>query len=228
MNNTNLKRLPSIEINPSRSPVGTIIWLHGLGADGNDFVPMVSELNIPENLPLRFVFPNAPVIPVTINNGYQMRAWYDIVSMNVDQHADQKGIDASVNQLQQLIAHEKNNGIPSEKIVLAGFSQGAVIALTTGLTLTERLGGILALSGYLPHAEQITQTATANHATPIFLAHGTEDTVVPYALGKLIHSVLQKQGFAVSWHSYTMPHSVCGQEIQDIQKWLIDIYSRPL
>jgi phospholipase/carboxylesterase len=213
--------LPSIVLNPKETPIGSVIWLHGLGADGNDFVPIVSELNLPNTLPLRFVFPHAPMMPVTINNGYQMRAWYDIVSMSIDQRADQAGIDASRLQLHNLIEHEKKLGIPTDKIILAGFSQGAVIALTTGLTFPERLGGILALSGYLPAPEKIlNEMNDANRTTPIFLAHGREDNIVPHMLGDQVYHLLQKKLLPVSWHSYAMGHSVCMEEVRDIASWL--------
>ncbi len=218
--------IEAIELNPKTAPIGSIIWLHGLGADGNDFVPIVSELNLPDTLPLRFVFPHAPMMPVTINNGYVMRAWYDIVSMLPDHHADQSGIDASIAQLHDLIHHEEKLGIPTEKIILAGFSQGAVIALTTGLTFRKRLGGILALSGYLPQPEKILNDPnSANHTTPIFLAHGREDMVVPYFLGETVHQQLQKKSFPVSWHSYVMGHSVCAEEVLDIAKWLKSVFT---
>lgn len=213
--------LPCIEINPSTTPVGTVIWLHGLGADGHDFVPIVSELNLSDALPLRFVFPHAPMIPVTINNGYVMRAWYDIVSMAMDHHADQSGIDQSAQQLRELIEREEHLGMKSEKIILAGFSQGAVIALTTALTFPKKLGGVLALSGYLPHSEKVIQTANAaNQNTPIFQAHGRQDALVPYFLGERLHHFLMEHHYPVSWHTYDMAHSVCLEEIRDIAEWL--------
>ena len=217
--------LSSIEINPQEFPGGSIIWLHGLGADGNDFVSIVPELKLPLNLPLRFIFPHAPLMPVTINGGYVMRAWYDIRSLTIEDHADQLGIEASTKKLQELIQHEKTLGIPTEKIILAGFSQGAVIALTTGLTYPDRLGGIIALSGYLPHGNQVLQKATtANQTIPIFAAHGREDTIVPYRLGENTSDLLQKNHYRVEWHSYRMPHSVCAEEIRDIADFLKKIY----
>lgn len=220
------KLLSFIEVKPKTPAIGTIIWLHGLGADGNDFAPIVRELNVAERLPLHFIFPHAPMRAVTINSGYVMRAWYDIVSTNIDSHADQQGIDESVAQLQLLIENEINSGIPSEKIILAGFSQGAVIALTTGLTYADKLGGILALSGYLPNPEQALQfAAPANKHTPIFLGHGTEDNIVPHNLGEKLYTALKEHRFPVSWHSYAMSHSVCYEEIQDIAKWLIGIFA---
>lgn len=213
--------LPCIEINPTQPPVGSIIWLHGLGADGHDFVSIVSELN----LPLRFVFPHAPMMPVTINNGYVMRAWYDIISLNADRHADQLGIEASAEKLRALVAREEELGFPTEKIILAGFSQGAVIALTTALTFPKTLGGVLALSGYLSQAEKIMSIATvANQKTPIFLGHGKEDSIVPHLLGEQLYYLLETHQYSVSWHSYAMAHSVCMEEIQDIAGWLRKIF----
>jgi phospholipase/carboxylesterase len=215
--------LETIEINPKTKPIASIIWMHGLGADGNDFVPIVPELNLPSDLPIRFVFPNAPMQPVSINNGYIMRAWYDIVALEVNKHADEKGIAASVQQIIQLIEHEEQSGISSEHIILAGFSQGAVMALTTGLTYPKRLGGIIALSGYLPFAENVMKnSAIANRTLPIFLAHGTSDTVVPYFLGETTHKVLTQHQYSVEWHSYAMPHSVCLEEIRDIGNWILN------
>lgn len=209
----------SIVLTPNLPPIGSVIWLHGLGADGHDFVSIAAELKLPLHLPLRFIFPHAPMQPVTINNGYVMRAWFDIYSMQIDQRIDAPGIANSVNLVTQLIENEQNRGISSEKIILGGFSQGAVIALTTGLSHPQKLGGIVALSGFLPNALEIF---SGKHQTiPVFLAHGTEDTVVPFILGKTTAAILEKEGIPLSWHSYTMPHSVCAQEINDISTWLI-------
>lgn len=215
--------LEHIEINPSHPPIASVIWLHGLGADGHDFEPIVPELNLPQHLPIRFIFPHAPMQPVTINNGYIMRAWYDIVSLDLNRHADQKGISESQQQLVRFIEHEKSRGILSNRIFLAGFSQGAVIALTTGLTYSDKLGGILGLSGYLPFSEQVIAAASqANKNTSVFLGHGTEDSIVPYFLGQSTHDTLIKNNYSVAWHSYRMPHSVCMEEIQDIGKWIVE------
>jgi len=219
-------RLSGIEINPHTQAIGSVIWLHGLGADGSDFASIVPELQLPENLPLRFIFPNAPSIPVTINNHFVMPAWYDIISLTAERHADYTGIETSTKKIHELIEYEKERGIPAENIILAGFSQGAVMALTTGLTYPERLGGIVALSGYLPHPNQVLQQAsTANQAIPIFLAHGTGDTIVAHSLGESVLSLLQKNHYPVEWHSYTMPHSVCTEEIRDIASFLKKVYS---
>jgi phospholipase/carboxylesterase len=214
--------LPSIEINPSISPIGTVILLHGLGADGNDFAPMVSELHLPSTIPLRFVFPNAPLKPVTINNGYIMPAWYDITSMDINQRTDMNGATESVAALKKLIERENSLGIPTEKIVLAGFSQGAVIALMTGLSFSQKLAGILALSGYLPSSTP--EPLSANHDTPIFVAHGTQDPIIPYTVGLTCFDQLQRFGFTATWHSYQMAHSVCEKEIRDIAAWLCEVF----
>jgi phospholipase/carboxylesterase len=218
--------LARIELNPSTAPIGCVILLHGLGADGNDFVSIVPELHLPKDIPLRFVFPSAPLMPITINNGYVMPAWYDIVSMSIEQRADEKGLNKSCEQLSQLIEHEIQQGIPAEKIILAGFSQGAVVALATGVRFTKPLAGILALSGYLPSAETILRQADdANRNTPIFMAHGLQDAVVPYKLGQMAFDALEKNGFAAGWHSYAMGHSVCASEIHDIGEWLKEIFT---
>ncbi|MES2217581.1 MAG: alpha/beta hydrolase [Pseudomonadota bacterium] len=219
--------LSTIEINPPAQALGTIILLHGLGADGNDFVPVAAEMNALTHLPLRFVFPNAPKRAITINNGYVMPAWYDISSLEIQQRADRGGIAESVKQLEHLIEHEKSLGIPEQNIILAGFSQGAVIALTTGIHYPKKLGGILALSGYLPFSEaELMQNSQLNHHTPIFLAHGTQDGMLPFALGQSAYQVLQKLGFNVAWHPYPMAHSVCEAEIADIARWLIKIFGQ--
>jgi phospholipase/carboxylesterase len=218
--------LSTIEINPPTTALGTVILLHGLGADGNDFAPIVSELNALNHLAIRFVFPNAPKRAVTINNGYVMPAWYDITSPAIQQRPDSAGITASVKQLEQLIEHEKSLGTPAHKIVLAGFSQGAVIALTAGIHNREKLGGILALSGYLPFSEtELSQASLTNHETPIFLGHGTQDGVVPCALGETAYQKLKTLGFNVTWHAYPMAHSVCEAEIEDIAAWLGKVFS---
>jgi len=207
---------------PSVSPIGSVIWLHGLGADGHDFTSLVPQLNLPPHLPLRFIFPHAPLKPVTINNGYVMRAWFDIYSMQIDQRIDLAGIADSVKFVEQLIENEQSKGIASEKIIVAGFSQGAVIALTAGLQYSKKLAGVIALSGYLPNAAQVlSNKSQANQDLPVFLAHGSEDTVVPFMLGKITEAALKENGIPVDWHSYAMPHTVCHEEIRDITAWLI-------
>lgn len=215
-----MTQLSTIELNPSQAAQKTIIWLHGLGADGEDFVPIVPELNIQEPLQIRFIFPNAPVQPVTINGGMRMRAWYDIYAANINAKIDTNGINQSKEAIEELIENEIKRGISSKNIMLAGFSQGAVIALTTGLQYEQPLGGIIALSGYLPEAETILSNITANQKCPIFLAHGIADPIVPYELSVAAKNNLTRSGLPISWHSYQMPHSVCGEEIKDIGEWV--------
>jgi phospholipase/carboxylesterase len=215
--------ISSIELKPSLPAIGSVIWLHGLGADGHDFEPIVPELNLPASLPLRFIFPHAPIRPVTINNGFAMRAWFDIYSMNINQRIDEEGITESVNMVRNLIEHEKSLGIPTKNIVLAGFSQGSVIALSTGLSYPEPLAGVIALSGFLPNAEQIIANVREyNKSLPIFIAHGNQDLVVPCMLGQITADVLKRAGYPVTWKEYAMAHSLCGNEVQDIARWLTD------
>ena len=215
--------LPSIEIETKPKPSHAVIWLHGLGADGNDFVPVVKELKLPP-LGIRFVFPHAPMQPVTINNGYVMRAWYDVSLADLEgnsRRADEKGVRASQTAIGSLIEREIARGMASENIVLAGFSQGGAIALQTGLRWPQRLAGIMALSTYVPLAESLPQeAAAANSKTPIFMAHGTHDPVVPYAMGSGSRELLGKMGYNVEWHDYPMQHAVCLEEVRDISAWL--------
>jgi phospholipase/carboxylesterase len=212
--------LPCIEID-APSPKSSVIWLHGLGADGSDFVPIVPELHLPESLGMRFVFPHAPVMPITMNQGYQMPAWFDIFELSVQSRIDEEGIGRSVGMVTQIIQQEVERGIPANRIILAGFSQGSVIALASALNYPLRLGGVIALSGYLPIADQLLQKANPiNKDVPIFIAHGTEDNVLPYALGKATYVALQQAGYPVSWYSYPMAHSVCAKEVADISDWL--------
>jgi phospholipase/carboxylesterase len=210
-----------IEIETGRNPTAAIIWLHGLGADGHDFEPIVPELVRPGERPLRFVFPHAPVRPVTLNGGYAMRAWYDIVALDRRAAEDEKGIRASQATIEALIARENGRGIASERIVLAGFSQGGAMALFAGTRCTQRLGGILALSCYQLLADKFdAERASANQATPVFLAHGMQDPVVLPTLGEAACRQLKEAGYQVEWHAYSMPHSVCPQEVADIAQWL--------
>jgi phospholipase/carboxylesterase len=213
--------LPSLEIETTPNPQHAIIWLHGLGADGHDFEPIVPELVDRAWPPLRFVFPHAPVRPVTINGGMSMRAWYDIFGMEIAQRQDEAGMRASVGLLDELIAREITRGVASENIFLAGFSQGGAIVLAGGLRHAQPLGGIIALSTYLPMAEKTeAQASAANRAVPIFMAHGHMDPVVPYLLGEKSRDHLERMGYAVEWHAYAMPHSVCAEEIADLRRWL--------
>ena len=213
--------LERIMLGPPSPATACVIWMHGLGADGNDFVPMVPELGLPRDHSVRFVFPNAPTMPVTINGGYVMRAWYDIVSAELDKRADETGVRTSAVAIDQLIADQCAQGIASKRIVLAGFSQGGVIALHTGLRYPERLGGIMALSTYLACAESVgAEAASSNRDLPIFYAHGSVDPVISIALAKQSKARLETHGYKVDWHEYGMPHSVCAEEIDDIAAFL--------
>lgn len=196
----------------------SIIWLHGLGADGHDFEPIVPELPLPAGLRARFIFPHAPVQAVTINYGHVMPAWYDVYG---DGRQDADGIRASQARLEALIARERERGVATRRIVLAGFSQGGAIALQTGLRHSQRLAGILALSTYLPLAETLgAEAAAANRGVPIFMAHGTEDPVIPLQRAAISRDQLRKLGYQVEWHEYPMPHAVCPEEIADVGAWL--------
>lgn len=208
-----------IEIGPAEAE-HAIIWLHGLGADGHDFEPIVPELHLAD-IPVRFIFPHAPVRPVTINGGMAMRAWYDIRSPQIEQAEDESGIRQSQSQLESLIQREIDRGIDSQCIILAGFSQGGAIALQTGLRYTKPLGGILALSTYLPLVQSFAaECSDANHAIPIFMAHGRFDPIVPLSLAEDSLHFLQEAGYPVEWKVYPMPHQVCLDEINDIGLWL--------
>jgi phospholipase/carboxylesterase len=213
--------LPSIELETAPSPTASVIWLHGLGADGNDFVPIVPELRLPPAPGVRFIFPHAPVRSVTINNGFRMRAWYDISAADLNNRADLVGVRQSEAQVGALIAREKARGIASAKIALAGFSQGGAIALYAGLRYAERLAGVIALSTYLVAPDRLAAEASAaNRRLPIFMAHGTADPVVRPEWGEASRRVLEAAGYPVEWHSYPMPHSVCMEEVVAIGAWL--------
>lgn len=218
--------LQTIERTLGQNPTHSIIWLHGLGASGYDFYPIVPELALPADLAVRFVFPHAPEQPVTVNGGYIMPAWYDILSLDgIERQIDTNGIEQSVAAIQQLIEQEVQRGIAEENIILAGFSQGGVIALVTGLTHARRLGGIMALSTYLPLRSH-WQFSAANQDIPVFVAHGRHDDVVPLVLGEQIVSLLQAEGRQPQWHTYPAPHSVTPQEIRDISTWLQQLLQR--
>jgi phospholipase/carboxylesterase len=213
--------LDCITLEPTVPATACVIWMHGLGADGNDFVPIVDELGLPANHPVRFVFPNAPTMPVTINGGYVMRAWYDIVSTEIDKRADEAGVRKSASAIDQLVADQRAKGIAANRIVLAGFSQGGVIALQAGLRYPERLGGIMALSTYLACADTLgAEASSANRDLPIFYAHGALDTVISMALAKLSKAKLETHGYRIEWHEYGMPHSVCAEEVDAIAVFL--------
>lgn len=213
----------AIEIETSPSPTASVIWLHGLGADGNDFVPIVPELNLPDSLGVRFIFPHAPERPVTCNGGYVMRAWYDIYSLdNLDQE-DHAGMAEAQHIVESLIRQEMDRGVAARRIILMGFSQGGAVALYTGLRFAHRLGGIGALSTYLPLADMLTdEKHAANADIPIFMGHGQFDPVVRYALGKSSCQALKQLDYSVVWHPYPMEHSVCLEEIRDIGQWLTE------
>jgi phospholipase/carboxylesterase len=224
-----MELLAHIELATGAEPDGTVIWMHGLGADGWDFVPIVRELDLPEDVSLRFIFPHAPVRPVTINNGYAMRAWYDIAMADIGRLPDEAGIRQSQAQVEAFLAREKSRGIPARRIVLAGFSQGGAIALHTGLRHGEPLAGILALSTYLPLGETLDrESADANGSVPIFMAHGTQDPVVPLALAESSRATLASRGLAPEWHTYPMPHSVCAEEVGAISRWLAARFASPI
>jgi phospholipase/carboxylesterase len=213
--------LPRIELESAPNPTAAVIWLHGLGADGNDFAGLVPELDLEGCQPIRFIFPHAPSIPITINGGYVMPAWYDLFGLDLVSKQDDRGIQKSEWAIQALIANEVARGIPHERIVLAGFSQGCAMALHTALRLPHTIAGVMALSGYLPLADRFpSERHAANAHTPIFMAHGTQDPVVVIQRGEESRDALAKLGHPVQWHTYTMPHSVHPREIADIAAFL--------
>ena len=217
--------LETVEIATGDHPEAAVIWMHGLGADGNDCVPIVRELDLSECPEIRFVFPHAETMPVTINNGYVMRAWYDILGMDLVRREDEVGLRKSQQQIEQLIAREIERGIPAERIILAGFSQGCAMTLQTGLRYSKKLAGMLCLSGYLPLADKLpADRSDANFSTPIFMAHGRVDPVVQIARAETSRDFLKSLGYAIEWKDYSMPHSVCEEEIDDIgqviTRWL--------
>ena len=198
-----------------------VIWLHGLGADGNDFVPIVSELKLPASLNIRFIFPHAPVRPITINQGYRMRGWFDVTNFDIAGCDDEAGIIESARVLMRLCDEQVAAGLATERIIVAGFSQGGAIALYAGLRYPQTLGGIIALSSFLPMQHRLEHEATeANRNTPIFMAHGLHDDIVALKFGIQTRTLLQQLGYRLEWHDYLMGHSVCMEEIQDISTWL--------
>ena len=216
--------LDTIDKQTGPNPVASVIVLHGLGADGNDFVPVAQQLDLSSAGDVRFVFPHAPVIPVTINGGYQMRAWYDILGADLVQREDETGLRKSLAQVEALVEREKSRGIPASRIVLAGFSQGCAMALLTGLRHAEKLGGIVGMSGYLPlAASTAAERHAANKETPIFLAHGRIDPVVSLQRAIASRDALEALGYRVEWHEYEMGHSVCMEEIADLNGWLLGV-----
>jgi len=216
-----------IEIETTASPTASIVWMHGLGADGHDFVDIVPELSLPARPGVRFVFPHAPMRPVTINGGYVMRAWYDIRDDGGVRREDPAGVRASQKSIEALIEREKARGVPSQAIVLAGFSQGGAMALHTSLRQGERLAGVMALSCSLPLADALAaEAAPANRDVPIFMVHGTHDPMIPMARAVRAREILTGLGYRLEWHEYPMPHSVCLEEIRDISVWLTTVLPR--
>jgi phospholipase/carboxylesterase len=216
--------LEVIEVETAPHPTATVIVLHGLGADGRDFIPICDELDLSPAGPVRFVFPHAPTRPVTINGGYVMRAWYDILGAEIDKREDEPGLRESLALVELLISRERERGVAASRIVLAGFSQGCAMTLMTGLRHAERLAGLVGLSGYLPLA---ASTAAERHPVqqglPIFLAHGRQDPVIPIARAIASRDALVALGHPVEWHEYTMPHSVCAEEVVDLNRWLLGV-----
>jgi phospholipase/carboxylesterase len=217
--------LDCIEVNPSGKPAATIIWLHGLGADGHDFEAILPELRLPGSLPVRFVFPHAPERAVTVNAGMIMRAWFDLIDLNLDANsADKEQFSESVEMLEALIENELRSGLASDRIVLAGFSQGGAIALHTGLHFPKRLAGILAMSMHLPTIrDRSAALSPANREVPIMMAHGQMDPLIPLARAIETRQELIRLGYAVSWHEYPIQHSVCAEEVADIRAWLLGV-----
>ncbi|MYN43014.1 carboxylesterase [Duganella sp. FT109W] len=213
--------LHTIEKETGPNPTVAIIWMHGLGADANDFVPMLQELDLAGLPAIRFIFPNADTMPVTVNGGYVMRAWYDIIATDLGRQEDEAGLRASQTKVEALIARENARGIPNERIILAGFSQGCAMTLQTGLRQKTRLAGLLCLSGYVPIAPKAAAEHTPESlATPIFLVHGRMDPVIPIARATASRDLLVDWGYQVEWHEYAMQHSLCQQEVDDISAWL--------
>jgi len=216
--------LEVIDVETAPNPTASIIILHGLGADGNDFVPVAQEMNLTSIGPVRFVFPHGPTRPVTINGGHVMRAWYDILGTDIARREDEAGLRASQALVEELIARERARGIPASRIVLGGFSQGCAMTFMTGLRHGERLAGLLGMSGYLPLADTTAaERSAANADVPIFQAHGRADPVIALARATASRDALLALGYPVEWHEYPMPHSVCAQEIADMNRWLLKV-----
>lgn len=221
--------LNAIEIETGKPATASVIWLHGLGADGNDFAGIVPQLRLPADAAIRFIFPHAPVQPVTINGGMKMRAWYDIVGIGPEFREDDIGIRNSQKQVVDLIENEQQRGVAAEQIVIAGFSQGGAIALITGLQYNKKLAGIMALSTYLPLAKDFqnelsTEGNKENQSTSIFMAHGDSDPVIPVSYGEDSYKILRQMKYPASWHQYNMQHAVCEKEIQDISRWICKVF----
>lgn len=217
-------RLETVEIEPRLAADAAVVWMHGLGADGHDFESLVPQLRLPAGPAIRFVFPHAPVRPVTINGGQRMRAWYDVATFDRRAPQDAAGIRASSLAIGALVTRERERGIPAERIVVAGFSQGGAMALYLGPRWHERLAGVMALSTWLPLADTLAAEAhPANASVPVLMAHGSHDPIVPQAAGEASRDALRALGYGVEWRSYPMPHAVCAQEVEDIRGWLLRI-----
>jgi len=222
-----MSSLEILEYETGPNPVATIIVMHGLGADGRDFESFVDELKLDAVGPVRFLFPNAPQIPVTVNGGYVMRAWYDILGTDLARREDEGGLRQSRTLVDALIRRERERGIPSRRIVLSGFSQGCAMTLMAGLRHEERLAGLAGLSGYLPLADKTeAELSPANRDVPIFLVHGRQDPVIPLARAVASRDALLALGYDIEWHDYAMPHSVCLEEVADLNRWLLDVLAR--
>ena len=219
-----MPKLETVEVSTGENPIGSVIWLHGLGADGHDFEPIVPELRLPAEVPLRFVFPHAPVRPVTVNGGMAMRAWYDILTLDTAGRADAAGIVESTAIVEALIDQEIARGMPEEQIVVAGFSQGGAIAINTMLTTGHALAGLMALSTYIAMPAAIESPASRKDL-PIFMAHGSLDPVLPMQWGRDSADALTESGYSPEWRDYPMAHAVCPQEIADIRSWLLEVYA---
>jgi phospholipase/carboxylesterase len=215
-------RLETVEVEPGAAADAAVVLMHGLGADGHDFESLVPELRLPASPAVRWVFPHAPVRPVTINGGFRMRAWYDIVALDRSAPEDEAGVRASAEAVGALLRRERERGIAASRIFLAGFSQGGAMALFAALRWPERLAGVVALSTYVPLAATLREEAhPANAGVPVFMAHGTFDPIVPPALGERSRDLLRSLGHDVEWHAYAMPHSVCAEEVQDLRRFLL-------
>jgi phospholipase/carboxylesterase len=220
--------LETVEIETGLSVHAAVVWMHGLGADGHDFEPIVPELDLPDGVSVRFVFPHAPPRPVTINGGAVMRAWYDVTGPGGVRREDEQGVRASQRDIEALIEREKKRGLSAGHILLAGFSQGGAMALQTGLRHTERLAGLVVLSSFLPLASALAaEVSPANRDVPIFMAHGAHDPMIPLARGRESRDRLLALGYRVEWHEYPMPHAVCTEEIADLSTWLRGVLPTP-
>ena len=220
----------TVEVGGGEKPDGTVIWLHGLGADGHDFEPIVAELDLDKQADLRFVFPHAPVRPVTINGGIPMRAWYDVMSLDRSGPQDEAGIRDSAETLKRLIEREHDRGVDYDRVVLAGFSQGGAIAMHTAMRFPEKLAGLMALSTWMPleatiDGEVMQSPESQPRDLPVLMAHGSFDPMLPIAVGQHARDIMQKAGFNVQWHEFPMAHAVCAEEIAEIRRWLLSIFA---